>query len=562
MGAGHRVRAVLRGQRPAAGPPGSPGRGDRLRAGARRPRAQFFRDQPEPDDARLAAAGASTHLAGHPAGKSLFDERHNPLYRIADLARRGQGADRLLAPARRGRCAGPRLHRPGAGTPASSATSTRTSPSTRKKTYALLQTPDFVEEFILDRTLDAGDRRVRPRRAQADRPDLRLGPLPARRVRPAVRRVAASASRARDAQERVRRALDAVRGVDINPFAVAIARFRLTGRRAAAPAACTPLADAPELRDPRRRRRLAAHGDRSPAARLFDDDETARRSHYATEDLARAPRHPQARPVPRRGRQPAVHHGQGQGAQRGATASVLPTLPPASTRCRCRSPSGSSTSPMRGEHGERRGLRRADHGQLVHEARVRQEADRGVLRRHEVDLTARHRHLRGLHPRPRHADRDPRRPPSPTAAADDVRAVLGVRGEPGAPDDPREGSGLARDRRAGRRSQASRVEWVSVADLPRARLGQPPVESVAAAARRSLKQSMRSSAPIAARVAGSTSALDDASRGEDDVLHAGRSHVRGDSAAESPCVPISRGRRRSRLGDVDDQTSTLSPYDD
>ncbi len=30
-----------------------------------------------------------------------------------------------------------------------------------KKTYALLQTPDFVEEFILDRTLGSGDRGVR-----------------------------------------------------------------------------------------------------------------------------------------------------------------------------------------------------------------------------------------------------------------------------------------------------------------------------------------------------------------------------------------------------------------
>ena len=94
-----------------------------------------------------------------------------------------------------------------------------------QKKYALLQTPVFVEEFILDRTLDAGPRRVRPRKGAADRPDLRLGPLPARRVRPAVRPV--DASRRTTTIVAAQKALDGVWGVDINPFAVAIARFRL-----------------------------------------------------------------------------------------------------------------------------------------------------------------------------------------------------------------------------------------------------------------------------------------------------------------------------------------------
>ena len=53
-----------------------------------------------------------------------------------------------------------------------------------KDTYALLQTPVFVEEFILDQTLEPALEGTPPRRLQAHRPDLRLGPLPARRLRP------------------------------------------------------------------------------------------------------------------------------------------------------------------------------------------------------------------------------------------------------------------------------------------------------------------------------------------------------------------------------------------
>ena len=56
-----------------------------------------------------------------------------------------------------------------------------------KKRYALLQTPEFVERFILDRTLDAGHRGVRARRSAADRSHLRVGPFPHRGIRSAVR---------------------------------------------------------------------------------------------------------------------------------------------------------------------------------------------------------------------------------------------------------------------------------------------------------------------------------------------------------------------------------------
>lgn len=96
-----------------------------------------------------------------------------------------------------------------------------------KKTYALLQTPEFVEEFILDRTLT-------PAIDEFGVTDLRL-------IDPtcgsghfllgAFRRIHDEIGRREPglpARQRVERALKSVHGVDLNPFAVAIARFRLT----------------------------------------------------------------------------------------------------------------------------------------------------------------------------------------------------------------------------------------------------------------------------------------------------------------------------------------------
>ena len=95
-----------------------------------------------------------------------------------------------------------------------------------KKRYALLQTPEFVEEFILDRTLT-------PALDEFGLPDVRLidpacgsghfllGAF-ARLLRAWFEREPGTAERAL-----VQRALDGVYGVDINPFATAIAQFRL-----------------------------------------------------------------------------------------------------------------------------------------------------------------------------------------------------------------------------------------------------------------------------------------------------------------------------------------------
>ncbi|WP_055476849.1 BREX-2 system adenine-specific DNA-methyltransferase PglX [Gordonia sp. HS-NH1] len=95
-----------------------------------------------------------------------------------------------------------------------------------KKKYALLQTPEFVEEFILDRTMEP---------ALAERPldgftlidptcgsgHFLLGAF-GRLVR-----LWEEAAPGMERRARVDKALASVHGVDINPFAVAIAKFRL-----------------------------------------------------------------------------------------------------------------------------------------------------------------------------------------------------------------------------------------------------------------------------------------------------------------------------------------------
>ncbi len=92
--------------------------------------------------------------------------------------------------------------------------------------YALLQTPDFVESFILDHTLEPAIREYGIDNADLIDPTcgsghFLLGAFPRfldhlRRAHPAM-----------DDRELARRALDKIFGVDINPYAASIARFRL-----------------------------------------------------------------------------------------------------------------------------------------------------------------------------------------------------------------------------------------------------------------------------------------------------------------------------------------------
>ena len=95
-----------------------------------------------------------------------------------------------------------------------------------KKRFALLQTPEFVEEFILDRTLipaldEFGLPGIRLIDPACGSGHFLLGAF-ARLQREWFNREPGTPERVL-----VQRALDGVYGVDVNPFAAAIARFRL-----------------------------------------------------------------------------------------------------------------------------------------------------------------------------------------------------------------------------------------------------------------------------------------------------------------------------------------------
>ena len=99
------------------------------------------------------------------------------------------------------------------------------SEATRKR-YALLQTPEFVEEFILDRTLTPAIREFGFREVRMIDPTCGSGHF----LLGGFRRLVDEWLRnepARNPRDITQRALDAVAGVDLNPFAVAISRFRL-----------------------------------------------------------------------------------------------------------------------------------------------------------------------------------------------------------------------------------------------------------------------------------------------------------------------------------------------
>jgi len=95
-----------------------------------------------------------------------------------------------------------------------------------KNKYALLQTPEFVEEFILDQTMDPA---LKDRPLQGFKmidPTCGSGHF----LLGAFKRLLDRWDKAEPGLEPralVQRALDGVYGVDLNPFAVAIARFRL-----------------------------------------------------------------------------------------------------------------------------------------------------------------------------------------------------------------------------------------------------------------------------------------------------------------------------------------------
>jgi hypothetical protein len=216
------VGAKIDGLPTAVGWIGGPG--DRVQR-AEENLTAYFRDNPTHNRRHWLQQGFGV-LAAQPAGAALVDPKHNPVWR-AEIS--PESATALIAFWRRTSEDGTLVH-----------DFTDSNLETRflgdlyqdlsehaKKTYALLQTPVFVEEFILDQTLT-------PAVAEFGLDGLKL-------IDPAcgsghfllgaferLNQAWLEAAPGLDAKERVRRAMASVHGVDINPFAAAIARFRLT----------------------------------------------------------------------------------------------------------------------------------------------------------------------------------------------------------------------------------------------------------------------------------------------------------------------------------------------
>jgi hypothetical protein len=95
-----------------------------------------------------------------------------------------------------------------------------------KKNYALLQTPDFVESFILDRTLDPAIETFGITAVRMIDPTCGSGHFLLGAFERLLRRWK-DREPGTPLRQLVQKALDGVHGVDLNPFAVAIARFRL-----------------------------------------------------------------------------------------------------------------------------------------------------------------------------------------------------------------------------------------------------------------------------------------------------------------------------------------------
>ncbi|MFF3871949.1 BREX-2 system adenine-specific DNA-methyltransferase PglX [Streptomyces sp. NPDC001978] len=175
---------------------------------------------------------AFEELGAGQAGRLLFDRRHNPLYQIP-LSH--DGARDLVAFWRERDETGVLVHdfTDPLNEDGTEGWDTRflgdlyqDLSEAARKTYALLQTPEFVEEFILDRTMDPAVREFGYEGLKMIDPTCGSGHFVLGAFRRLVR-LWGEGQPGRDVYERVRAALDSVHGVDLNPFAVAIARFRL-----------------------------------------------------------------------------------------------------------------------------------------------------------------------------------------------------------------------------------------------------------------------------------------------------------------------------------------------
>lgn len=225
------------------------GRGERLDLA--KERQYLFFEQPDnasKTDREWIEEGLKAMAKASPVAAGLFDRDHNPMWRLTPSL---EGAKALIDFWRRARPAQPEDETDAATVPVHDFTDPdwdtrflgnlyQDLSEHAKKKYALLQTPEFVEEFILGLTLDEAidEFGLDPEPPEACPEELNL-PRGLRVIDPtcgsghfllgAFHHIfeKLSARPHEDKWDLVHRALYSVHGVDKNPFAVAIARFRM-----------------------------------------------------------------------------------------------------------------------------------------------------------------------------------------------------------------------------------------------------------------------------------------------------------------------------------------------
>lgn len=200
----------------------------------------YFRGEHLQDTAREYLLDVFAHLASLPAGKDLFGQ-HNPLMALPTWLGPDAAGELLKFFQKIDSDSGQLVHDftdPNWDTRFLGDLYQDLSAAARKK-YALLQTPDFVEEFILDQTLEPALDEFGLTPEHSPDADLR-SPACFKMIDPACGSghfLLGSFPRilnrwlkkepGTNVRELVQRTLNSIHGVDINPFAIAIARFRL-----------------------------------------------------------------------------------------------------------------------------------------------------------------------------------------------------------------------------------------------------------------------------------------------------------------------------------------------
>lgn len=185
----------------------------------------FYRSQPTANS-RDWLHHAFRVLADLPAGRLLVDRHHNPVWTALISA---EAAQQLVEFWRATDAAGALVHDftdPGLDTRFLGDLYQELSEFAQKK-YALLQTPVFVEELILDLTLTPAIEEFGLEGLKLIDPTCGSGHF----LLGAFARLDVlwrQHAPGMEARTRVQKSLDSIHGVDLNPFAVAIARFRLT----------------------------------------------------------------------------------------------------------------------------------------------------------------------------------------------------------------------------------------------------------------------------------------------------------------------------------------------